>query len=82
MNVRLSPHSEELVKQQLAHGTFRSADEVIERALEALAQKETGESAEAQRQAVDDMLNFVKHNRVRLESGLSVKDLIHEGHRV
>ena len=28
------------------------------------------------------MLDFVKQNRVRLETGLSVKDLIHEGHEV
>ena len=31
---------------------------------------------------VREMLDFVRRNRVRLEPGLSVKDLIHEGHRV
>lgn len=82
MDVRLSPQSEELVNQQLASGNFRSAEEVIERALKAFAQHETGAAGEVQREAVRDMLEFVKQNRVRLEDGLSVSDLIHEGHRV
>ncbi|HZT34135.1 MAG TPA: hypothetical protein VFA33_29855 [Bryobacteraceae bacterium] len=82
MNVRLSPQSEELVNQQLAQGRFHSAEELIERALRAFAQRESGSASPAQREAVEDMLEFVKQNRARLEDGLSVKDLIHEGHRV
>jgi hypothetical protein len=35
----------------------------------------------AQREAVREMLSFVEKNRVRLE-GVSVKELIHEGHRL
>jgi len=35
----------------------------------------------AQREAVREMLAFVEKNRVRLE-GVSVKELIHEGHRL
>ncbi len=38
MNIRLNPHSEQLLKEQLAHGTFRSPEEVIERALETLSE--------------------------------------------
>lgn len=41
MNIRLNPHSEELLKEQLAHGRFRSPEEVIERALQTLAERET-----------------------------------------
>jgi Arc/MetJ-type ribon-helix-helix transcriptional regulator len=40
--IRLTPHSQELLEEQLAHGLFRSPEEVIERALETLAQKESG----------------------------------------
>jgi Arc/MetJ-type ribon-helix-helix transcriptional regulator len=38
MNIRLSRHSEELLKQQLAQGKFRSPEEVIESALESLTE--------------------------------------------
>jgi len=34
-----------------------------------------------QQQAVQEMLAFVEKNHVRL-SGMSVKELIHEGHRL
>src|SRR5947208_3046633 len=39
MNVRLTQHSEELLKQQMAAGEFRSPEEVIEKALETLAER-------------------------------------------
>ena len=39
MNIRLNPHSEQLLKEQLAHGNFRSPEEVLERALQALAEQ-------------------------------------------
>ena len=39
MNVRLTPHSKELLEQQLAQGQFRSPEEVIERALEILSER-------------------------------------------
>jgi hypothetical protein len=38
MNIRLNPHSEQLLKEELARGHFHSAEEVIERALETLQQ--------------------------------------------
>lgn len=40
MNVRLTRHSEELIQEQLAQGSYHSAEEVIERALETLAERE------------------------------------------
>lgn len=40
MNIRLNPHSEQLLKDQLAQGRYQSAEEVIERALETLAERE------------------------------------------
>jgi len=40
MNVRLTGHSEELINEELARGTFRSPEEVIERALEMLHSEE------------------------------------------
>lgn len=39
MNIRLNPHSEELIKEQMARGPYRSPEEVIERALETLSER-------------------------------------------
>ena len=43
MNIRLTPHSEQILQDQMKRGNFRSPEEVIERALQALAdQKAAG----------------------------------------
>jgi hypothetical protein len=39
---KLTPHSESLLREYLAHGSYRTPEEVIERALETLAEKEAG----------------------------------------
>jgi Arc/MetJ-type ribon-helix-helix transcriptional regulator len=80
MNVKLTPEQEQIIKSQLEAGHSRTAEEVIGKALLALQQSsprnvENG----SQREAVREMLDFVEKNRVRLK-GISVKDLIHEGH--
>ncbi len=85
MNIHLTPEQERIVKDELKSGHFRSAEEVIGEALQVLRQKERStravESDVAHRDAVREMLAFVEKNRVRLE-GVSVKELIHEGHRL
>jgi hypothetical protein len=86
MNVRLTPHAEELLKAVRAQRQ-EPVERILEDALEALAREEhivPGDTtaSEAQRQAVREMIKFIKENRVHLEAGLSVKDLIHEGHRI
>jgi len=79
----LTPHSEELLQEQLARGPYRSPEEVIERALETLAQKEAlsvrlGPSAKSPAEAVADILDIQKRNRL---GGVKIEDLIHEGHK-
>jgi putative addiction module CopG family antidote len=85
MNINLTPEQERIVKDELRSGHFRSAEEVIGEALQALRKKEQSSSETAsngaQREAVREMLAFVEKNRVRLD-GVSVKELIHEGHRL
>jgi Arc/MetJ-type ribon-helix-helix transcriptional regulator len=81
--IRLTPHSEELLQEQLARGPYRSPEEVIERALETLAEKEPapfrlGPSIRSAAEAVADILEIQKRNRL---GGLKIKDLIHEGHK-
>jgi Arc/MetJ-type ribon-helix-helix transcriptional regulator len=81
--IRLTPHSEELLQAQLTRGLYQSPEEVIERALETLAQKESvpfhlGPSAKSPAEAVADILELRKGVRL---GGLKIKDLIHEGHK-
>jgi Arc/MetJ-type ribon-helix-helix transcriptional regulator len=85
MNINLTPEQEKIVKDELKTGHFRTVEEVIGEALQVLREKEQPSGAAAangtQREAVREMLAFVEKNRVRLE-GVSVKELIHEGHRL
>lgn len=85
MNVNLTPEQEQLVQDELRSGHFRSAEEVIGEALHALREKTQSASGTPQKSpqadAVREMLSFIEANRVSLE-GVSVKELIHEGHRL
>jgi putative addiction module CopG family antidote len=85
MNIHLTPEQEKIVKEKLKTGHFRSVEEVIGEALQILHEKEqpsvAGTPNGAEREAVREMLAFVERNRVRLED-VSVKELIHEGHRL
>jgi putative addiction module CopG family antidote len=85
MNINLTPEQEKIVKDELNSGHFHTVEEVIAEALQVLREKErsagAGSPNGAQREAVREMLAFVEKNRVRLE-GVSVRELIHEGHRL
>ena len=84
MNINLTSEQERIVNDELKSGHFHTAEEVIGEALQVLREKEqssAGVTANgAQREAVREMLSFVEKNSVRLER-VSVKELIHEGHR-
>ena len=85
MKFHLPPELEKIVNEELKIGHFRTPEEVIAEALQALREKEksspTPSGSGAQREAVREMLDFVEKNCVRL-TGVSVKDLIHEGHQL
>jgi Arc/MetJ-type ribon-helix-helix transcriptional regulator len=85
MKINLTPEQEAIVNAELKAGNFRTAEEVIAEALQALREKERSSASGAanggQRNAVAEMLRFVEANRVNLE-GISVKELIREGHRL
>lgn len=82
MNVRIDPRSERLIERQLRAGRFHSPEEVVARALEALAEKEPGQSEAMDReQAVRDMLDFAGKHGFTLRAGLAVRDLIQEGRK-
>lgn len=77
MNVRLTPASEQLLKEQLTHGSFQSPEEVIQRALEVLAEKTSAEddSKNTPAYALADILN---RKGVTL-GGIRIQNLTHEG---
>ncbi len=85
MNINLTPEQEKIIQEELKSGHFQSIEEVISEALQVLREKDLASGATnsngSQREAVREMLAFVEKNRVRLE-GVSVKQLIREGHRL
>ena len=85
MTIDLTPEQEKIIKDELKSGNFRTAQEVISGALRALRETERPSrettARVAQREAVREMLEFVDKNHVRLE-GVTVKELVHEGHRL
>lgn len=85
MTINLTPEQEKIVKEELKSGHFRTAEEVISQALHALLATVPSSSASvdngSRREAVREMMNFVEKNRTSLQ-GVSVKELIHEGHRL
>jgi len=85
MNINLTPEQERIINNELKSGHFRSAEEVIAQALLTLRDKErssvAGDSNGRHEDAVREMLNFVEANRTPLQ-GISVKQLIREGHRL
>lgn len=85
MTINLTPEQEKIVKEELKSGHFRTAEELISQALHALFATVPSSSASAdngqRREAVRELMNFVEKNRTSLQ-GVSVKELIHEGHRL
>lgn len=81
MNIYLTPQQQEIIQQQLKSGRFHSVEEVISEALQSLREQAGTIQPSARAQAVREMLDFVEKNRVRLD-GISVKELIHEGHSI
>lgn len=84
MTITLTPEQQKMIEDRLKSGKFRTAVEVISEALQALEQRELTapqvRDKRKQREAVESMIEFIKKNRVRLD-GVTVKELIHEGHR-
>lgn len=85
MNINLTPEQERLVNDELKSGNFRSPEEVIAKALDALREKERSSAAAGSNgrhdAAVREMFTFVEENRTPLQD-VTVKQLIREGHRL
>lgn len=79
--IRLTPHGEALLQKQLANGSFRSPEEVVERALEKLAEN-SELASDSKRTPAEAVAHIFEHRKgVRLD-GLRIRDLIDEGRRL
>jgi Arc/MetJ-type ribon-helix-helix transcriptional regulator len=76
MTVELKPELEEMIRQQLASGNFKSIDEVLISALSQLPHRQR-----SNRTAVARMLEFSQKNSVKLPPGERVEDLVRDAHR-
>ncbi|MCC6362584.1 MAG: type II toxin-antitoxin system ParD family antitoxin [Bryobacterales bacterium] len=81
MDIHLDSRGEHLIEQQLRSGRYRSAEQVVASALEALAEKEYARTDDERRKAVQDMLAFAAKHRLTLGEDIRIQDLIHEGHK-
>jgi Arc/MetJ-type ribon-helix-helix transcriptional regulator len=85
MTIHLTPEQEKIVNEELESGHFRTAEELISQALRALRVTGTPSAKSgnngSHREAVREMMEFVEKNCTSLK-GISVKELIHEGHRL
>ena len=86
MIVELTHHAAEILEAVRAR-TEEPVELILEHALENFAREQRVKRSDdatvgVYRQGVQEMLDFVKQNRVRLDPGISVKDLIREGQRL
>ena len=85
MNINLNPEQERIVNDELKSGHFRSAEEVIAKALVALRESERSSVAADSNGRYEapcgTCSTLSRQNRTPLQ-GVSVKQLIREGHRL
>ncbi len=81
MAIQLDPETERLVQEELRSGHFHSVDEIIVQGVRAWREKQPGQKSEPQRrEAVERALDFALRRAVPL-NGVSIKELVREGHR-
>lgn len=80
MQVNLSPHGAEIVEAAMARGLGRSPEEVVQRALENLAESEPA-AAERKKTPAEAVADILESRKGVTLGGLKIKDLIHEGHK-
>jgi hypothetical protein len=80
VTIELKPELEQIVRQQLATGRFKSVDEVLATALASLPSA-CNSDPESPSEAVRRLIEFAEKRFIRLPPGEKIKDLIHEGHR-
>jgi hypothetical protein len=80
MQVTLSPHGEQLLKDQLARHAGSSPEEILDRALEKLAEQPLP-IAERKKTPAEAVAHIRESRQGVTLGGLKIKNLIHEGHK-
>ena len=83
MTIHLKPETQRLVQEEIQSGHFHSVDELIVEGVQAWREKNRPPTADAEqrRQAVERALAFARNRAISL-GGVSIRELIHEGHRL
>jgi Arc/MetJ-type ribon-helix-helix transcriptional regulator len=83
MTINVKPETERLVQEEIQNGHFQSVDEIIVEGVHAWRERHRSSQIgpERRRKAVDEALAFARDRAIPL-GGISIKDLIHEGHRL
>jgi Arc/MetJ-type ribon-helix-helix transcriptional regulator len=89
MTIHLKSETEKLVREEIERGHFQSVDDLILRSVRAWQEKYAEDAArgseaspaEHHRAAVERALEFARYRAIPLK-GISVKELLHEGHRL
>lgn len=82
MNIQLNPETGRLVREELESGHFHSVDEIIVQGIRARRETtQTPANETLRREAVERALHFALHKVVPL-NGASIRELLHEGHRL
>jgi len=80
VTITLTPEQEQIVDDQLKLGIYTTPEEVVASALRRIGGVNNCLDGDQQK-AVREMLEFVENNRNTL-TGISVTELIHEGHNL
>ena len=81
MLLEVSQETERIVRQEIASGRFRSADEIIQKGIGAHEKEDESQRQERHRMAVEWTLEFARDRAVPLD-GITIKELIEEGRRM
>lgn len=83
MTINIQPETERLVHEEIQSGHFHSVDEIIIEGVRSWRAKHGSNQTgpEQRRKAVEDALAFARDKAISLGE-ISIRDLIHEGHRL
>ena len=82
LTLNLDPHGEQLVAAHLRSGRYHSPEEVVTRALEALAEKEPPTAPAARTMTPAEAVADIRELRKGVTlGGLRIRDLINEGRK-
>lgn len=83
MPINVKPETEQLVQEEIQSGHFRSVDEIIIEGVQSWRVKHHARQigSEQRRRAVEEALAFARDKAIPIGQ-ISIKELIHEGHRL